>query len=341
MGMETLSERPLVSIGLFVYNSENYVREAVRGMLSQTYSPLEIVISDDGSTDRTWEIINEECSKFCGHKVILSRNKHNLGAVRNFEKMASFCHGELVVCCAGDDVSMPNRVSRIVDEWLLSGKRARLIHTNCVVVNMNGEKMKSRYGYFGAFHPRGSLAAFSHDVLTSFPPVSRTDAYEDRPYACRAAILNAIDEGCELFIDEDLVLYRVGNGASTSVGEYRDATIRSLNHSIAGCEQNEIDIMLMQDRLTENDRKSLMDKMMSEKSLLVRRRNLLRGDSIVERFRCRQICNWTGAVKNFLLGHFGRNFGEIYEFLCVLPKCIGTPLLQIYVDYLYRRGLVV
>ena len=79
---------------------------------------------------------------------------------------------------------------------------------------------------------------------------------------------------------------------------------------------------------------------MSEKNLLVRRRNLLRGDSIVERFRCRQICNWTGAVKNFLLGHFGRNFGEIYEFLCVLPKCIGTPLLQIYVDYLYRRGLI-
>ena len=49
--------RPLITFALFAYNQEKYIEEAVQGAFLQTYSPLEIILSDDGSTDRTFEII--------------------------------------------------------------------------------------------------------------------------------------------------------------------------------------------------------------------------------------------------------------------------------------------
>ncbi|HUF60663.1 MAG TPA: glycosyltransferase, partial [Verrucomicrobiales bacterium] len=53
------TERPLVSFLLLAYNQEQYIHEAVEGAFSQTYSPLEIILSDDCSTDRTFEIMRE------------------------------------------------------------------------------------------------------------------------------------------------------------------------------------------------------------------------------------------------------------------------------------------
>jgi glycosyltransferase involved in cell wall biosynthesis len=49
---------------MFAYNHERFIAEAVRGALSQTYSPLEIIISDDCSTDRTFEIIQSEVAGY-------------------------------------------------------------------------------------------------------------------------------------------------------------------------------------------------------------------------------------------------------------------------------------
>ena len=50
-------EGPLVSFCVKCYNQERYIGEALEGVFAQTYRPLEIVISDDASTDRSWEII--------------------------------------------------------------------------------------------------------------------------------------------------------------------------------------------------------------------------------------------------------------------------------------------
>jgi glycosyltransferase involved in cell wall biosynthesis len=53
-------DKPLLTLAMFAYNHERFIAEAVRGALRQTYSPLEIIISDDCSTDRTFEIIQSE-----------------------------------------------------------------------------------------------------------------------------------------------------------------------------------------------------------------------------------------------------------------------------------------
>ncbi|MEO5658257.1 MAG: glycosyltransferase, partial [Polaromonas sp.] len=47
---------PLVTFVLFAYNQKKFIAEAVNGALSQTYSPLQIILSDDASTDGTYEV---------------------------------------------------------------------------------------------------------------------------------------------------------------------------------------------------------------------------------------------------------------------------------------------
>jgi glycosyltransferase involved in cell wall biosynthesis len=75
---------PRVSIGLPVYNGERYVREAIEGALSQTFSDLELVISDNASRDRTREICEDFARK--DTRVRYYRNPKNLGAAPNFNR---------------------------------------------------------------------------------------------------------------------------------------------------------------------------------------------------------------------------------------------------------------
>ena len=89
------------SIGLRIhacYNQEQYITEAVEGMLAQTYSPLEIIISDDCSTDRTWEILQKIKDNYTGqHQLAIHRNEKNLRIIRNLCTAFHLAHGELVI----------------------------------------------------------------------------------------------------------------------------------------------------------------------------------------------------------------------------------------------------
>lgn len=68
-------DRPLVTLALFSYNQEQYIREAVEGAFSQTYEPLEIILSDYCSSGQTYEIMQEMASVYEGpHEVRAQRN---------------------------------------------------------------------------------------------------------------------------------------------------------------------------------------------------------------------------------------------------------------------------
>lgn len=74
------NKNPLITIAVFAYNQEEFIRDAVNGAFSQTYSPLEIILSDDCSSDRTFEIMQEMANTYQGpHRVICRRNPFNLG----------------------------------------------------------------------------------------------------------------------------------------------------------------------------------------------------------------------------------------------------------------------
>ena len=73
-------QRPLVTFALFAFNQQPFVRAAIEGAFSQTYRPLEIILSDDFSKDQTFGIMQEMAAAYTGpHAVRIRRNESNLG----------------------------------------------------------------------------------------------------------------------------------------------------------------------------------------------------------------------------------------------------------------------
>lgn len=109
-------EKKLVSYCLFTYNQETFIETALKGALSQTYFPLEIIISDDCSTDKTYEIIKDTTKNYSGtHKIILNRNEKNLGIGSHVSKLIyNLAHGEILILIAGDDISKHDHVEKAV-----------------------------------------------------------------------------------------------------------------------------------------------------------------------------------------------------------------------------------
>jgi glycosyltransferase involved in cell wall biosynthesis len=95
-----------VTLTLIAYNQENYVREAIESALAQTFSPLEIILSDDCSPDQTFAIMQEMVGSYRGpHRVHARREPVNVGTVQHLINVSRAAQGELVVIAAGDDLS--------------------------------------------------------------------------------------------------------------------------------------------------------------------------------------------------------------------------------------------
>ena len=131
--------KPLVTMLLLAYNQQATIGAAIEGALRQTYAPLEIVISDDASTDATFAAMQAALAGYRGpHRLILNRNPVNLGIGAHLNHMVALSHGELLFIAAGDDVSLPQRCERVVAAWLHAGRRPDLIAAGLVDMDEHG-----------------------------------------------------------------------------------------------------------------------------------------------------------------------------------------------------------
>ena len=113
---------------LIAYQQQHTIARAIRGALAQTYSPLEIVISDDASSDGTFAAMQATVAGYNGpHRIVLTRNPHNLGIGAHLSHLVGLSTGELLFVTAGDDVSLPHRCKTVVHAWLAHARRPDLI----------------------------------------------------------------------------------------------------------------------------------------------------------------------------------------------------------------------
>ena len=215
--------RPLVTFALFAYNQERFIREAVEGAFSQTYSPLEIILSDDCSSDETFEIMKEMAAKYEGpNKVILNRNDNNLGISGHINKLMEISSGELIVGAAGDDISFDQRVEITVEKWIDNQKKPMSLFScvNCIDENgnflnlWNDHKKEFNINDFVLNHNYiiGSSHAWARAVFNFFGPLEEDVVNEDIVIPLRSLLLSSI-----LYIDYPLVNYRLrGPGNSVS-----------------------------------------------------------------------------------------------------------------------------
>jgi glycosyltransferase involved in cell wall biosynthesis len=126
------SSRPQLSVAMCTYNGSRYVGTQIDSILSQTTPIDELVVSDDGSTDGTIDIIREKFSGIETPRLIILQGER-LGITRNFERALSACNGEILFLCDQDDVWLPNKVETFVHfmeeqpDALLAFSDARLV----------------------------------------------------------------------------------------------------------------------------------------------------------------------------------------------------------------------
>ncbi len=105
-----MTHTSVVSVFMPTYNQETLVTEAIESVLAQDYSDWELIIGDDCSTDKTYEIISNYQKKY-PDKIKPFRNNSNLGITKNFNKILSKCTGKYISFFAGDDVYLPGKLS--------------------------------------------------------------------------------------------------------------------------------------------------------------------------------------------------------------------------------------
>jgi glycosyltransferase involved in cell wall biosynthesis len=104
--------KPRVSIGLPVYNGEPYLIESIESILGQTFADFELIVCDNGSTDRTEEICRDYAER--DSRIRYSQNATNLGVFGNHAKVFSLARGDYFFWAADDDIRAPEFLERCV-----------------------------------------------------------------------------------------------------------------------------------------------------------------------------------------------------------------------------------
>lgn len=211
-----VSDKPPVSFVLLAYNQEKFIREGVEAAFSQTYSPLEILLSDDCSPDRTFEIMREMANTYQGpHKIILNRNTRNLGLVGNLNRTWELTTGQLNVIQAGDDISLPERTEKVVRRWMDHSSPVDLVCCPFEEIDSDGNAtgfIKRNVMFVPDVSQKvgdwkcgatGACAAYSRKLHEKYGPVDPRVVTEDWVYSFRAWLESGIAA-----LDEPLVRHR-------------------------------------------------------------------------------------------------------------------------------------
>ncbi|GAB4376947.1 MAG: hypothetical protein Kow00121_25080 [Elainellaceae cyanobacterium] len=101
-----MSDSPLISVILAVYNAEPYIAQAVASILAQTFTDFEFLITDDGSTDRSLSILETYAAQDA--RIRLTSNS-NQGVSKTRNQMLHQARGEFVAVMDADDIALPDR----------------------------------------------------------------------------------------------------------------------------------------------------------------------------------------------------------------------------------------
>ena len=127
--------KPLVSIVIPVYNGENYLNEAIDSALTQTYEPIEVLIINDGSTDRT-----EEIALSYGNRIRYFE-KENGGVSTALNMGIANMKGEYFSWLSHDDLYKPEKVERQLS--IISNGTVQIAYSDYTVIDKNGDVIVS------------------------------------------------------------------------------------------------------------------------------------------------------------------------------------------------------
>ncbi len=109
----TVVKKPKLSIGMPIYNAEEFLRDRLDSLLSQPFSDFELIISDDASIDSTLDICKEYLSK--DKRIRYIRQEKNIGMSANFHFVLHKANGEYFFWAAQDDITLPGFIEKNIE----------------------------------------------------------------------------------------------------------------------------------------------------------------------------------------------------------------------------------
>lgn len=128
---------PKISVIMGVYNCEDTIVEAIQSIFNQTYKDWELVICDDASTDKTYEIIKSIQEKY-PDKIKLLKNNKNLKLAASLNRCLEVANGDYIARMDGDDLSVNTRFEEQVN-FLNEHKEYDLVGTQMISFDENGD----------------------------------------------------------------------------------------------------------------------------------------------------------------------------------------------------------
>lgn len=209
------NDTPALSVVMPAYNATAYLARAVGSILNQTFSDLELIIVDDGSTDHTWAIAQDLASG--DDRIRLLRNKSNMGEAAAFNRGVAAALAPLVGRMDSDDISLANRFEVQIADLLANDDLAVLgsfaSHTNDreEILSLSKTGPVSAEEFYGMRERNEPTMVFGGTALFRKELFDRVGGYDTR--LSTAADLDfcdrMADHGVVRAIPEPLLLYRV------------------------------------------------------------------------------------------------------------------------------------
>lgn len=205
--------RAPVSVCLASFNGECYIAEQIDSVLAQLLPHDEFIVSDDGSSDQTVDIIQS----IGDSRIRLYQNKSSLGVVRNFERALQYAQHDYIFLCDQDDVWFPSKVGRMLAELSV----AVMVVSDCRVVDANLQTTRQSFFTLRGSRPGiannlwrnsylGCCMAFRRSLLVKALPIPTGAPMHDMWLG-----LVAQTSGRVTFLPEVLSLYRRHGKAAT------------------------------------------------------------------------------------------------------------------------------
>ena len=122
-----------ISIIMGIYNCESTIAEAINSIINQTYSNWELIMCDDGSSDRTYEIARKFYLKF-PKKIKLLKNDNNMRLAATLNKCLKYASGDYIARMDADDISLPVRLEKQL-KFLEDNEEFDCVGSNMIINN--------------------------------------------------------------------------------------------------------------------------------------------------------------------------------------------------------------
>ena len=138
-----MEDKPLVSVVCLCHNQAQYVRDAIYSVLDQTYENIELIVVDDASTDGSRYAIRSTVSKLDNVQFIPLDD--NVGNCRAFNHVLPFLKGKYVIDLAADDMLLPERIQKGVEDLEARGEEYGVNFTNVEIVDAQGHHLRHHF----------------------------------------------------------------------------------------------------------------------------------------------------------------------------------------------------